>query len=768
MTNRIGCLALVALAVVLSACPPSHSTTDDGGEVDAGDTTHDAGSSEVTDAGSTAATDSGTSIIDAGGAVVDAGSGTKSDAGSQPANGLFHGYIEASALTVVTGGSLTFSGVPVGGTPPYTFAWTIGFIPFQDTLTGQGPHVVEFVNAGGGTREVRLTITDSTGESWSQKLIVMISTTAVGGLPLTITEPASGAGEVGQGGTLEIRGSGAQTWVTFPGSLSLNAAQLGNLNADELVFPWVGTFNPIIIGGSAPLANTGTISAAITVLPEPAGSLTDGLRIGPLQGVEGCLVCNAYEDKRIAVRMAGNGAGKYIAAFDQKMKAVDADDSIVVSLYDGASWSPFVDVDASSSKKVSDVSLGEGNPEYQHHLSVAMAPNGAAAVVFMQQLDAIGSTKSNVQAHVWANVYHAGAWSGAVRLGQETDSYGNRTKAPQVVMWNEGTLTRALAVWRKNDNGGSERLFSASYSSATNTWSTAAAVTGASPNTGGFPGFDLAVTPAGKAFLAYDDGNDKLWAMVWEAGIWSAATTLLSTNLADKLRIDVEAAANGTAIVLVGNSKGAFQDSVYAISYEGTAWQTPVQIGNLTDIDTLVPDAFGTGYHYQTVADLRLAVDAEGNALAVFVPQANMSSGSGGIPIGVASYRPAGGAWTAYAPFTSVASDTDFELIDQMSSAGARAELGVSLVNGRGVVTYPVAPSSRPAGSGQQQLFVRRFSVDIKAWSARTLVDLHVGQKQGHSRALLEADGSGMIVYESFPVGSIAAGSVNARKLGAP
>jgi hypothetical protein len=680
----------------------------------------------------------------------------------------FHAYIVPSAMQVLTGGSLSFSGVAVGGSGSYTYAWQ--FYGTPSTATGPGPHDVTFSAATGAMRDITLTVTDTvTQEEWSQKTYVIVAT-ALGGLTANLSQPAGGTTSLGQGGAAEFAAYGTDIQLAFAtGSVATNGVNLGNISGEYLTFPFAGTFTPTFLvypwGGT--INATTTLAATFNVTAEPSGTLGTGMRIGPLQGIVGCYGCDAYSDNRIRVQMSGNRAGEYIAVFDQKMKAVDRDDSIVAAIFNGTSWTPWTDVDASAGKTVSQVVLGEGNPEIGHQFDVQMAPNGDAVVVFMQA--ARSTTVSGTAPHVWANVYRAGTgWLGPARLGTEVDNVSNMTRDPHVVVWQEaGNVTRAFAAWRRRANGGLDVIEYAAYSSVTGTWTASAQLGSISASTAGYGSLDLAATPGGKVFLVHQDRRSTspvILGAVWQAGSWLSTPATIHTpaNDASGARIDVAASANGTALVLAGNGNGTAVNSVYAIRHDGNSWEAAVQIGHLANFDDLIPDDLATGVTYATVADIRVGMDDAGNALAVWLPEAG---GAGGPPIGVYSRYTAGGTWTPFAGFTDT-STANFQVIDSRSGGGSRVQLGFSFVEGDAIVTYPVDRTfSRPAGTYHDQLHVRRFDGTAGTWSAEALVDGESGAAQGHSAVVLDPNGKAMTAYEVWPINSVTAGKVKARQL---
>ncbi len=771
MNHDLTVSRLLWLPLALAACgggtttPPIDSGTvvaQDAGVILTGDAGGVADAGPAADAGSGVGRDSGTAVTDSGTVM------PPTDGGSSSGSS-FHAYIEPSALSVVSGGALTFTAVPVGGVAPYTYDWAFGYVlapATPTTATGAGPISVTFTSGTGWASDVTLHAVDANGDEWSQHIQVFVSTMSVGGLTPVLSMPAGGTFTVGQGGSAELLASaGAATWLVHTGSLSTNTISSGNSPGWYVSFPFVGTYTGTLIGASSPLKDTGTVTASFTVTPEPSGTLSNGVRIGPLQGVTGCYFCDAYSDNRIAVRMAGSHTGKYVAVFDQKMKAVDRDDSIIAAIYNGSAWSAFVDLDASAGKKVSPVSLGEGNPERQHQFDVDMTPEGDAVAVFMQAATAVPAPVNANAGHVFANVYRGGAWSGPVRLGSEPDNYSNSARDPHVVAWTESAgVTRAMAVWKRFTNSGLDQLVFSTYSSATGSWSVVATVAPATTTTGGYSELKLAASPTGRVFLVWTDATTSkgLRSGVWNGTSWDVPTTSLYVPTSDGPRYDLKAAADGSAILVIGNSGGTTDNAVYSIRHDGAAWQAPVQIGGLTDIDTLIDDSFGTGWKYQSVADIRLAIDASGNALVAWLANINLGSGHAGLI--VSSYAPAGGSFKPFVGVTPFATGA-YELVWQPASSGPAVELSLALSNGVGLIAYPIAKNSMPAGTFHDQLYSRRYNPTSNQWSARALVDSKVDQKQGHSRAVLESDGSAMVVYENWPAFSVSAGSVMAIKL---
>ncbi|MFN7131728.1 MAG: hypothetical protein ACK4N5_06575, partial [Myxococcales bacterium] len=725
-------LSPLVAALLLVACGGEPEPT----SVDAG-ATMDAGSQPATDAG--AGTDDAGSAADAGeadagseadaghgvhvGQTVDAGSSyacVTSDAGPQPA-GVFYGYITPSALSVVAGGTVSFSGTGVGGSGSYEFAWTFNGTP--NTATGPGPHTVTFT--GSGARELTMLLTDTvTKEQWSQRIAISVSTGAVNGLAVTMNKPSGGTAEVGQGGALEISGSGAATWTVAPGNTGVNGVVAGNLVGAYLPFPFIGSFSPGVVGSANPPTNTGAATASITVVPEPTGTLDTGKRIGPLQGTNGCFACDGYSDNRIALQLASDGAGRYLAVFDQKAKAVDADDSVIGAFYDGGAWLPWIDLDASSGKGVSDVGLGEGNPERQHQFDAHLSPSGDAAVAFIQAVRTVSPLVKGVSPHVLANIYVAGTgWTGALRVDSEPDNSSNMTRDPRIVVWREGSVTRALAVWRRRANGALDRIDYATWSSATGTWSAAANLVPNSTSTGGYANLRL-VRSGNRALLVWQQAYSprEVRAAIYENGAWTFAPAPLFTAQVSGLRLRLAAGPNGTAALAAAYSNGDVSRPVYLVRYDGAAWQAPVHVGATPTVDDLMPTALGTGWDFKRVSDLQLALDADGNALLAWVPE--VSNGGSWMYLGAAAYCPTGASCAPWSFFTALASLSDVEMVRDQPSAIAPAELGLALSTGRGIVTYPVSSRSMPQGAYHDQLHYRRFT-PAQGWSARALVDTH-------------------------------------------
>lgn len=207
---------------------------------------------------------------------------------------MFHAYIMPSALSVVSGGMLSFTAVPVQDIGPFTYDWSFGSIlaPATPTMATGPAASVTFTSTNGWSSDITLHAVDTaTGDEWSQHIQVFVSTSAVGGLAPVIVAPASVPLVIGQGGIAEITasGTGVSTWAVQPGSLSTNVVSTGNINGWHLSFPWVGAYTGTMSAARSPLTDTGMVSAAFTVTAEQPGTLQTGQRIGPLQG----LIANA-------------------------------------------------------------------------------------------------------------------------------------------------------------------------------------------------------------------------------------------------------------------------------------------------------------------------------------------------------------------------------------------------------------------------------------------------------------------------------------------
>jgi len=570
--------------------------------------------------------------------------------------------------------------------------------------------------------------------------------------------------QVGQGGALVIgaaAGGGAGRYSFYTGSQATHSGSGFNASADNLWFPFVGSYDITLITASEPITDTGTTTLPVTVLPEPAGgTLATGVRIGALQGVSGCYYCDAYSDNRIMVRAAATSDGKLIAAFDQKHIAADSGDSILARVFDPDSeqFGDLLDADTNRGQGVSLLGLGEGNPQRYHQFDVAMAENGDAMVVFMQQtLTGTGAAPSN-RGHVFASFYDATAETlgTPIRLDNEGDPlFGvGGASNPKVVIWREGAETHALAVWAPG------RF--ATYDGGTGAWTASATIHyNVSNGTSSEP--ILVGNASGRAFLLWEDQAD-VFAIVFDEGAWDVPAgdiAPLYTAAVDDVQTDLAASSDGTAIVLIGHEEGTTEDPVYAIRYDGAQWQSADQIGDSADIATMAPAAWGTAYTSVSLA--QIAMDASGNALAVW----NAVVGAG-YPVAVSSYYTAGGTFGAFKPIAGVATETDAEFVHQppYDNIGP-VRIGLALDGDRAIVTYPVSSFSLPAGSGAAQLVFRRYDVSDGAWSARTLVDTKPNHKHGHSEVRLRSDGSALAVYEVWPAYSDFAGTVYAREIGA-
>jgi len=686
---------------------------------------------------------------------------TSPDATAPPAT-VFHAWITPGALGVVTGGTISFTGTAVGGSGNYAYAWTFNGAPA--TATGAGPHPVVFNSATadiGALARIQLTATDvTTGDVWTQRVELPVSTVAMPGPPtVTLNPPATPTVTVEQGGAVEMNGTFTgpnrdYQSLFFFGDAATHSIVSGNINGAYASFPFTGTYAPRLIAHGYPSFESAVGVVSVTVTPEQPGTLATGMRLGPLQGVTGCYFCNAYVDNRIEPVLATNGA-RFLAVFDQLTKAVDADDSIIGAVFDGA-WQPYVDLDNSTGRGVSLVGLGEGNPINAHQHDAHMAANGDAAVVFMQRTTSMNPMR-NASQHVFANVLIGSTWTGPVQLDRSPDGGPNNYNAgATVITWREGNVTRALATW--SHYTGLFELQYATFSSATMTWTAPIVLAGAE-------GGPLAVTPSGRVLKLWTT-RDGVFAGHFEGGAWTLGMTPIFEPEED-VNIELATSADGTAMVLAGHDDDGVTNPVFAIRYDGSAWQAPVQIGGLSDIDAIIPDTLGTGYRYETVLRLELAMDDRGNALAAWVLDAS-SAMVRSLPIGVSSYYTAGAGWTPFVPWTRVVSVMEAEVFRRPQSSGESLKIGLDLSGTRGIVTYALSKNSQPRGSAADQLHYRHYDVTGDSWGPRQNVDTHPGHLHGHSQVALRADGSAMVVYEVFPAGAdeSVAGAVYGREIG--
>ncbi len=782
-------LALLALAA--GGCLGDDEPTADAGvpaadaagiRPDAGTTLADTGASsaDAADPSGDAAdpsADTGAPADDAGPSAPD--SGTTLDAGSSPLDGGpaapngFHGWLTPSVFTAVTGGTISFTGDATGGSGRYSYAWTFNGAPAL--ATGAGPHAVTFTFANGGLARVEVIVTDdTTGDQWRQRVELAVS--AVGApMPPTprFVNPDTPTVTLEQGGAIDLYGAGTGTDpnTRYPtlfhfGPAGSHGVLAGNVAGTNVHFPFHGSYEPRLTTYGAVAHEAATVGLPVTVTPEQPGSLATGLRIGPLQGVAGCYFCNAYDDNRIAPLLRTDGT-RFLAVFDQKTKVVDEGDSILAAAFDGA-WQPYTDLDASTGRTVSAITLGEGNPIHSHQFDAAMASNGDAVVVFQQGTNAVPAVRSTVP-HIFAHARIGGTWSGVRRLETGVDNANNMSSAPRVVAWRDGSTTRALAAWARRADSGSERIDYAVYDGSTNTWTTDATAVSENPGVSSQT-LRLAATPGGRVVMVWQSSgsNNDVRGAIWQGGTWTVSPTpLLTPGGSRDVLVDLAASADGSAIALVGYGDDGVTNPVFALRHSGTEWQPAVQLAALNTLDTVIGAAIGTGFTTDQIVRVRLAVDAAGNALAVWVASAD-SSGFSGLPAAVSSYYDAAtGAWSPYTAWTRLASLMDAELLSGITGNGDSLRLGLDLEGGRGIITYALSPNSQPRGSQSNQLLYKRYDVAAGTWSAAQPVDTHPGHRHGHSQVELRADGSAMVVYEVFPAGTNEniAGAVYAREL---
>ena len=347
-------------------------------------------------------------------------------------------------------------------------------------------------------------------------------------------------------------------------------------------------------------------------------------------------------------------------------------------------------------------------------------------------------------------------------VDEVTDEHQRATRADP----REQALERVnLPVWKRHPNLlGSDRLDWSLYSGDTNTWSAPARLTGNVSN--GFYDFTLAAAPAGTVLLAYQTNARAVLGARWSAGTWTVSPSALITPAQGPSRLALASSANGTGMLLVGEVNSALSGPVHAIAWDGTAWGTATQIGQSIDINPRVgPVLGGTGWTYRDVGDLKVVMDATGNALAVWIapPTNQVQGGLGSYGLGISAYYTAGTGWGSHQLFTDSNGVDVLEFTRNARSSGLSTELGLSLQGGRAVVTYAADPG-RPVVR-KAQLKMKTYEVSTHTWSNGTVVDGHPDQTQGHSRVFLEAGGAVMTIYEAWPVGSLSAGLVRARSV---
>ncbi len=226
---------------------------------------------------------------------------------------------------------------------------------------------------------------------------------------------------------------------------------------------------------------------------------------------------------------------------------------------------------------------------------IAIDGNGNALAVWLQH--------DGTRYSIFANRYAEGTGWGTAAL-IETGNAGNASE-PQIAIDASGN---ALAVWAQYDGGTRTANIWANRYAAGTGWGTAAMV-----ETGNIgPAFAPQVAfDAGGSALAvwskFDGTRTNIWASRYTAGTgWGAAALIETDNAGSANKPQIAIDANGNALAVWQQSDGE-ADSVWANRYAaGTGWGTAA----LLETDD-------TGFDL----DAQVAIDANGNALALWVRQ---------------------------------------------------------------------------------------------------------------------------------------------------
>jgi len=218
---------------------------------------------------------------------------------------------------------------------------------------------------------------------------------------------------------------------------------------------------------------------------------------------------------------------------------------------------------------------------------MAFDANGNALAVWAQYDGSRGN--------IWSNRYTAGTGWGTAAL---IESEAGTADSPQIASDANGN---ALAVWSQFD-GTRTNVWANRYTAGTG-WGTATLIEAAAGSIGD-P--QIAIDANGNALAVwrqYDGTRESIWANRYTAGTgWGTAALIESeAGTADSPQIAID--ANGNALAVWKQSDGTSY-SVWANRYTaGTGWGTAalIETNNAGDVE-----------------DPRIAIDANGNALAVW------------------------------------------------------------------------------------------------------------------------------------------------------
>jgi hypothetical protein len=262
---------------------------------------------------------------------------------------------------------------------------------------------------------------------------------------------------------------------------------------------------------------------------------------------------------------------------------------------------------------------------------IAVAPNGDAIAVWMQQSD-------GVYFSVWSNHYTFATktWGTAERIGTGTGDAWD----PQIAIDANGN---ALAVWQQDGNaGGSLRydIWSNRYTAGTG-WGTATLLE--TDNAGSAQAPQIAIYANGDAIAVwaqFDGTYGNIMANRYAVGTgWGSTPTIIATGPGGRYNPQLAIASNGNAFAVWSTYVGAGINNIDTSLYTTGNWGAPVAIGS---------DTLGSDIH-----NAKIAFDGSGNAIAVW-RQVNGT----GRNIMANRYTPAIG-WGTAAPIEWAGGDAD-------------------------------------------------------------------------------------------------------------
>jgi predicted enzyme related to lactoylglutathione lyase len=228
---------------------------------------------------------------------------------------------------------------------------------------------------------------------------------------------------------------------------------------------------------------------------------------------------------------------------------------------------------------------------------VAVDAQGNAIAVWRQT--------DRTQNNIYANRYTAGTGWGTAEL-MEIDNAGSAS-SPQVATDSQGN---AIAVWRQKERT-QNNIYANRYTAGTG-WGTAELID--VDNTGNATSPQVAVDEQGNAIAVWrqtDRTQNNMYANWYTAGKgWGTAELVDVDNTGNATSPQVAVDAQGNAIAVWEQSDGTL-NKIWANRYTaGTGWGT----AELIDVDN-------TG----NATSPQVAVDAQGNAIAVWRPQGNVT-----------------------------------------------------------------------------------------------------------------------------------------------